>query len=230
MKSLIQSLANEIEQIEAGTANLSHLDNAVNQAQILLEKLYIVRYSAYKANVTPNTTTAAPVYDLSDADMLEENDVPLDLFRQESTPKEPKAMTQTEIPLETPTAEDASAEILETHIQETFEMINHEVSESIDEAQLDIHEILNTFANVKLNVSPLTGNYTLKEKLQYINVLFNGSSEDFSNAVKALDNAKDLVDATKHLKFLSEKHTWEQSNKDILTHFIEKVCASHAKP
>jgi hypothetical protein len=228
MKSLIQSLALEIEQIEAGTANLSHLDNAVNQAQILLEKLYIVRYSAYKASIVEVETPSAPVFDLSDSDAQEENEMSSGLFAKENTAPVTNTMHQTEIPLETKPLEVEST--LEASVDSELEMFARQVNEVNDEVNLDLQEILNVFTNAKLNVSPLTGNYTLKEKLQYINLMFDGSSEEFSFAIKALEGAKNIEDAIKHLKFLSEKHKWEKSNKEILTKFVEKVFASHAQP
>ena len=228
MKSLIQSLALEIEQIEAGTANLSHLDNAVNQAQILLEKLYIVRYSAYKASIVEVETPSAPVFDLSDSDAQVENEMSSGLFAKENTAPVTNTMHQTEIPLETKPLEVEST--LEASVDSELEMFARQVSEVSDEVNLDLQEILNVFTNAKLNVSPLTGNYTLKEKLQYINLMFDGSSEEFSFAIKALEGAKNIEDAIKHLKFLSEKHKWEKSNKEILTKFVEKVFASHAQP
>jgi hypothetical protein len=228
MKSLIQSLALEIEQIEAGTANLSHLDNAVNQAQILLEKLYIVRYSAYKASIVEVETPSAPVFDLSDSDAQEENEMSSGLFAKENTAPVTNTIHQTEIPLETKPLEVEST--LEASVDSELEMFARQVNEVNDEVNLDLQEILNVFNNAKLNVSPLTGNYTLKEKLQYINLMFDGSSEEFSFAIKALEGAKNIEDAIKHLKFLSEKHKWEKSNKEILTKFVEKVFASHAQP
>jgi len=228
MKSLIQSLALEIEQIEAGTANLSHLDNAVNQAQILLEKLYIVRYSAYKASIVEVETPSAPVFDLSDSDAQEENEMSSGLFAKENTAPVTNTIHQTEIPLETKPLEVEST--LEASVDSELEMFARQVNEVNDEVNLDLQEILNVFTNAKLNVSPLTGNYTLKEKLQYINLMFDGSSEEFSFAIKALEGAKNIEDAIKHLKFLSEKHKWEKSNKEILTKFVEKVFASHAQP
>ena len=228
MKSLIQSLALEIEQIEAGTANLSHLDNAVNQAQILLEKLYIVRYSAYKASIVEVETPSAPVFDLSDSDAQEENEMSGGLFAKENTAPVTNTIHQTEIPLETKPLEVESS--LEASVDSELEMFAREVNEVNDEVNLDLQEILDVFNNAKLNVSQLTGNYTLKEKLQYINLMFDGSSEEFSFAIKALEGAKNIEDAIKHLKFLSEKHKWEKSNKEILTKFVEKVFASHAQP
>lgn len=230
MKSLIQSLALEIEQIEAGNANLSHLDNAVNQAQILLEKLYIVRYSAYKASIVEVETPSAPVFDLSDSDAQEENEMSSGLFAKENMAPVTNTIHQTEIPLETKALEVESTSTLEASVDSELEMFEHQINEVSDEVKLDLQEILNVFTNVKLNVSPLIGNYTLKEKLQYINLMFDGSSEEFSFAIKALEGAKNIEDAIKHLKFLSEKHKWEKSNKEILTKFVEKVFASHAKP
>ena len=79
-------------------------------------------------------------------------------------------------------------------------------------------------ANIRDNRSvfpleSLIGAFTLNEKLQFINELFDGSSDDFSSHIKALDQMDSLQAARKKLTELEDTYNWDIES-EVLEDFI----------
>ena len=77
-------------------------------------------------------------------------------------------------------------------------------------------------------IDKFNGNYSLKEKITFINELFNGSSESFASAVKQIDSHASMDTLMPTLNYLSATHTWTNANQEALGKFIEKVVAKYA--
>jgi hypothetical protein len=73
----------------------------------------------------------------------------------------------------------------------------------------------------------LAGAFTLNEKLQFINELFDGSSDDFSGAVKQLDQLANMDAARNMLTELSQTFNWD-TESEIVEDFLYKICRRHA--
>lgn len=87
-------------------------------------------------------------------------------------------------------------------------------------------------ANIRDNRSifpleTLAGAFTLNEKLQFINELFDGSSDDFSSYVKQLDQLANMDAARNMLAELSQSFNWD-TESEIVEDFIYKICRRHA--
>lgn len=68
----------------------------------------------------------------------------------------------------------------------------------------------------------LIGAFGLNERLQYINELFDGSSEDFSEAIKAIDNFGALDEALMKASIYANKHNWDNSSETV-EEFVHKI-------
>jgi hypothetical protein len=68
----------------------------------------------------------------------------------------------------------------------------------------------------------LIGAFGLNERLQYINELFDGSSEDFSEAIKAIDNFSTLEEALMKASIYANQHNWENSSETV-EEFVHKI-------
>lgn len=117
------------------------------------------------------------------------------------------------------------------------------VIEPIDEEVLSVSnsntidsEIFQLFKRIDFKVKnqiglsslpSLIGSFGLNERLLYINELFDGSSESFSDAVKQIDTRHDLSEATKHVVEVAEKFNWEIESETV-EEFIQKVCRRYA--
>lgn len=73
----------------------------------------------------------------------------------------------------------------------------------------------------------LIGAFTLNEKLQFINELFEGSSDDFSTNIKQLDQLASMDAARNMLAELSQTFNWD-TESEIVEDFIYKICRRHA--
>lgn len=66
----------------------------------------------------------------------------------------------------------------------------------------------------------LIGAFGLNEKLRYINDLFDGSSELFSDAIKALDNKSSFQDASTLISELAQEHAWDPEEESVTEFMI----------
>ena len=73
----------------------------------------------------------------------------------------------------------------------------------------------------------LIGAFTLNEKLQFINELFDGSSDDFSTSIKQLDQLASMDAARNMLAELAVTFNWD-TESEIVEDFIYKICRRHA--
>lgn len=74
----------------------------------------------------------------------------------------------------------------------------------------------------------LIGSFGLNERLQFINDLFGGSSEAFSDAVKVLDARTGMDSARdKMLEFATENH-WLDADPETVSDFIAKIKRRYA--
>jgi hypothetical protein len=73
----------------------------------------------------------------------------------------------------------------------------------------------------------LIGAFTLNEKLQFINELFDGSSDDFSTNIKQLDQLTSMDAARNMLAELAQTFNWD-TESEIVEDFIYKICRRHA--
>ena len=73
----------------------------------------------------------------------------------------------------------------------------------------------------------LIGSFGLNERLQYINELFDGSSEGFSEAIKAIDHSVDLHQAINKIAGFAAQHQWDLESETV-EDFIVKVKRRYA--
>ena len=134
--------------------------------------------------------------------------------------------------------EDASEDVEEEPIQEvvteqTFE--DDSESQAHYEPQFSANQpiwMAEMEANIRDNRSvfpleTLAGAFTLNEKLQFINELFDGSSDDFSASVKQLDQLASMDAARNMLAELSQTFNWD-TESEIVEDFLYKICRRHA--
>lgn len=61
----------------------------------------------------------------------------------------------------------------------------------------------------------LIGSFGLNERLQYINELFDGSSEAFAEAIKAIDNLSSLQDALVKASTYANQFNWDNDSETV---------------
>jgi len=73
----------------------------------------------------------------------------------------------------------------------------------------------------------LIGSFTLNERLQFINELFEGSSDSFSTAVKKLDGLDGLDSARMVVGEFASTNNWDLDS-EIVEDFLVKICRRYA--
>jgi hypothetical protein len=73
----------------------------------------------------------------------------------------------------------------------------------------------------------LIGSFGLNERLQYINELFNGSSEHFSEAVKIIDNQSNIEEALLKTSVYANQFNWENDSETV-EEFVIKIKRRYA--
>lgn len=86
-------------------------------------------------------------------------------------------------------------------------------------------EIKNQFGFHPLQT--LVGSFGLNERLLYINELFDGSSESFSDAIKHLDSRSNLSESATYIEEIGSKFNWDIESETV-EEFIQKLCRRYA--
>lgn len=138
----------------------------------------------------------------------------------------------TEIPeVITPIIETPAMETPVSHAAQAVEQVapsNH----SADNEHPLAGKIKKIETNVRQNYSivpldTLIGSFSLNEKLQLINELFGGSSDEFSSSIKRLDSQINLESARSILADMAENQSWDLES-ETTEEFILKICRRYA--
>lgn len=76
-------------------------------------------------------------------------------------------------------------------------------------------------------IASLVGSFGLNERLQFINELFDGSSENFSNAIKILDQQSSSENARTKIAELGASNSWDIESETVVE-FMQKVIRRYA--
>jgi hypothetical protein len=142
------------------------------------------------------------------------------VFEQEVSPEE--QYTEQEESVDTPIAVESAEP------QANFlDNIEHPESTSINSAWiLQIEQTIRADRSV-FPLETLIGSFSLNEKLQFINELFDGSSDAFSTASKKLDVCENMSVAREQLSDYASTYNWDLES-EIVEDFIFKICRRYA--
>ena len=123
-----------------------------------------------------------------------------------------------------------------TDVQAEEVLGEEEIGQDSSFSYSKLSPFINKFGQVQNNVSSqfgvakidtLLGSFGLNERLQYINELFDGSSENFSEAVKILDNQSSLETSKTKVAEIAIINQWEVDSETV-EEFIQKVVRRYA--
>ena len=87
-------------------------------------------------------------------------------------------------------------------------------------------QVTDSFALSKLDT--LIGSFGLNERLQFINELFEGSSEAFSEAVKMLDTRTGMDSAREKMAEFAQGNNWDNADPETVSDFVSKIKRRYA--
>lgn len=233
-----------ISKLEAGELDRSELDELVMATQALTEKAMILRYKAYekiaasgKTNLTAKAVEEAPVEKLldlqpesienQDIDQKEEETGAFDfgIFDEESQEELPEMEVQDEVE-QTAEIEEPIVEKQETPARPKVPVAEEPKEETIqtpapsssnasfyDKLVQQDNSLAAKIAGGKID--SLIGAFGLNQRLQFINELFDGSSESFSEAIKALDAQHTIANAKTQIEHYAKQYNWSLDDESV---------------
>jgi len=243
MESIGKRLLEEINEFTSGAGDAKSIDRAIGTAQELLENLYILRYKAYEAGLFKPVTDEFPEFDLagvSEPTALdsEVHETPVQELVEPLESEE--QATETPMPIEEEETATEAVDLSKSPLEPTAKITEEEVlwipeSQPVQTtipmepaASMDLTHLVSMSHGKHEKIDKFNGNYSLKEKITFIQELFKGSSDSFGSAVKQIDTHASIQELMPTLNYLSVTNEWATANEEALKKFIEKVVAKYA--
>lgn len=255
-KELVQSINQNLTALEEGNLSISEVENHFELVRELYERTIVLRYKSFeikstlpkemKEEIIPEKNEV--VKERMDGVFEQEKESVNDL--EESTDIEPEIVfdffSSPEPEAEkTLSKEDTTSDITqklteekivnetsEKEVEEQELVENEKIEKQTESGGLFSQKAFDIEKNMKNQIgfnpiNTLVGSFGLNERLLYINELFDGSSEAFSDAIKLLDNKSSLLEATPSIEELALKHNWEL-DAETFEEFVQKLCRRYA--
>ncbi len=204
--------------------------------------------------VSEDSTPETPTFDLSLFNEVTEEEETVEQTIEEKEPLKTEAIVEEEMPseekdlvldesfdmqelIEEQEDHEYHEESLEdVQIQETIAEAPEEIPASIPSTQeIATDSIAAKYAEIEpgffsqlgtTKLDQLVGSFGLNERLQFINELFDGSSEAFSENIKKLDAMGSYRDALGLIANLATQYNWE-ADSETVEEFITKIKRRH---
>ena len=253
----LTSFESRIKTIEVLTKKLGsqklsseELEELVIASRDLYERSVILQYKAFEEKVfgvkeEVVETQKEEAIEILEPELTTESELevePLEETKEEELPAFDFSL------FEEPVNEEIEAELKEE--EEEHISISHTISENngvieektvIEEVKIshspsDVEALAAKFAKeVKQaatgfqlpKIESLVGSFGLNERLQFINELFDGSSESFADAIKVIDNVSNHDEAFKQAANFAIQFNWEKDSETV-TDFLTKIQRRYA--
>jgi hypothetical protein len=181
-------------------------------------------------------------------DIAEDSIIRFDLFATpeiESEVEEDEVLPEVENEIEQSIEEEVLPEIEikeEELVEENLDSVeeientandNAETSKEIAEDASDLFpKLMKIEKSIAQNYQVMTletliGSFTLNERLQFINELFDGSSDLFSSAIKRLDSLDNRDSARSVIAEYAAENNWDLDG-EVVEDFMLKICSRYA--
>ncbi len=135
--------------------------------------------------------------------------------------------------------EDLQEEVLEKEIIAALKEIENTANDSAETSKEIAEDASSLFPKLMkieksiaqnyqvMTLETLIGSFTLNERLQFINELFDGSSDLFSSAIKRLDALDNRDSARSVIAEYAAENNWELDG-EVVEDFMLKICSRYA--
>ena len=228
-KSQIQEVESLVVKLEQGELNLEELIALESLTRALHERSVILKYKAFEHKVNAELSDVDPVVDSAKSPkqktkdtVVEEPAIDFSMFSIDEEP--PYTEIKETLEEERIIAQEDTKEVIEPIVEERIEPIvvepKEENSRSNSEGSfLDLIQAVDNSVNASFNglkLETLVGAFGLNQKLRYINELFDGSSESFSDAIKSLDAKSTMDEAKDIVSSLASEHQWDTEEESVI--------------
>jgi len=135
--------------------------------------------------------------------------------------------------------EDIQEEVLEKEIIAALKEIENTANDSAETSKEITEDASSLFPKLMkieksiaqnyqvMTLETLIGSFTLNERLQFINELFDGSSDLFSSAIKRLDALDNRESARSVIAEYAAENNWDLDG-EVVEDFMLKICSRYA--
>lgn len=231
-KNRIKAIDALADKMEKGSLTIEELANLETLTRELHERSIILKYKAFenKVNESPNDSTTLEVKEEEELkiedkvveieDIVEENEPTIDFsifdspvqedeIIEEIKPEEPTVVLE-----ETPVQNTEEADIPEVKPENVNNIQQNQGSSFWEQLNIKDNSLSTQFEGAKIDT--LIGAFGLNEKLRFINDLFDGSSESFSDAIKILDSQSNIEEAKLRSAELASQHNWDAEEESVV--------------
>lgn len=207
-KQQIEKIEALITKMEKGELSVEELSELEELTRNLHEKSIILKYKAFEQKAGTKseeqaTEKSAPVVEEPKPEKSTEID--FSGFKQKASTEQKEAVS----------AEEQKESIAENTEGDSF----------LDKFAAADNSLSSKFEDAKIDT--LVGAVGLNQKLRYINDLFDGSSELYGEAIKALDVQSSLEDARVTLDKLAVSNDWDPEEQTVIE-FMEMLNRRYA--
>ena len=257
MKELVSAIENGLKKITKGNITLIELEETVASSRELYERLLIVRYKVYENSILAdeeseehedleNETEVKKeeetipkenqdreiIFEEETTDIAEDSIIRFDLF---ATPEIESEVEEDEV---LPEIEIKEEELVEENLdsEEEIENTANDSAETSKEIAEDASSLFPKLMKIEKSIAQnyqvmtletLIGSFTLNERLQFINELFDGSSDLFSSAIKRLDALDNIDSARSVIAEYAAENNWDLDG-EVVEDFMLKICSRYA--
>ncbi|NRA11237.1 MAG: hypothetical protein HRT57_04700 [Crocinitomicaceae bacterium] len=202
-----------IEEIDENDANASDGESTVDQPQ----EEPTIDFSIFDDE--PEEEASAPEEEPKSDPTPEPTPEPVVEKTPEPEPVLPEPIVEPEPEVANATDEESADDQLKPEpVEEKTDPIANGTSSAaqsfLNKLKLEDNSVASRFTSSKLD--SLIGAFGLNERLRYINDLFDGSSEMFSDAIKALDSRSSLEEANLKAASLASEHDWDPEEEIVI--------------
>jgi hypothetical protein len=250
-EDILKEIESLFEKMSRGILSVEELDELVLLTRELNERSVILRYKAFEEKVFGKSPEAEIIpealveVEMEEAIIEEKEPIPVShpvfdfsLFEESNAEERVQSIEQEEeVLLEERIIEKVVEETPEEEVVQIVEetIIEETISATV-QSNGDISLLLKRFTEVHQSMEihmalskleTLIGSFGLNERLQYINELFDGSSEKFGDAVKELDQLKSKDEAFLKAGEMALVNEWDKDS-DTVADFIQKLSRRYA--
>jgi hypothetical protein len=209
-----------VVKLENGELNIEELTILEGLTRAIHERSIILKYKSFEKKVNSDANFASrdleasePVSEDLKEQLTEEPTIEFSIFSGDEKVKQ-----------EADVNENKSEEVTKSSMEELTEPIIVELEKETAELNkgssfLDSLQSIDNSVNARFNDSKLEtliGAFSLNQKLRYINELFDGSSESFSDAIKSLDEKATMDDAKEIISSLASQNEWDTEEESVI--------------
>jgi len=247
----LHHLGNKIEEIKAligklekGTLSSSEVEDLVNISRELYERSVILQYKSFEEKVFGNAPQPVVEEKVEEPVVVAEEPTKEEEIAEEQEEEKEEEPAFDFSLFDTPNESTDEPEI-EEHIslshtekeedgihQETVEMVHTKIesthvssgsASAFEKIMMEAH----SESGLNMPLDTLVGAFGLNERLQFINELFGGSSENFAEGVRVLDALSTKSEAGEKVAQMAATYNWDKDS-EVVADFLAKVSRRYA--